>query len=300
MKGDTPELVSATTAPERRVFIAVVGVLNLLFLALDVTFPFPHPAAVIGGRVAISVLFAWMAWRLARPIDARRLRALLVAFAFLATACFGLLAWGAGGVAGPYLDFMPLLPLVVIVAIPDEPGAPLASGLAGGTLALGMEMARHASPGRIVLLVLAFGSSTLYGWAGTFLFRRMRLREREAERKRAEARDALEVALRQSRRNEALYRAMAASFPEGVIALFDEELRAVLVDGAAAELQVEAAQVAGRRARDFLPAELADPVEAAQRRALSGESASLEIRAAGRDVALSFHPVRGDGGNVLL
>ena len=300
MRPDIPELVSATTTRERRIFIIVVGVLNLLFLAVDVTTRFPNPVAVVVGRVAISLIFFWFSTRLEHPVPSRRLRPVVSVVVILVTGFFALLAWGAGGEAGPYLAFMPFIPLVMTVAIPDEPAAPLAAGLAGSAGALAMELSRGAPTGRIVLVLLAFVSTTLYGWAGTFLFRRMRIREWEAEKQRAEARGDLEDALRQSRRNEALYRAMAATFPDGVMALFDAELRTVLADGTAAAFSMPPSQLVGKRASDFLPPDVAARVEAAQRAALRGVPAVLALQSAGRAVSLSLHPVQDDTGSVIL
>jgi len=300
LRPDIPELVSATTTRERRIFIIVVGVLNLLFLAVDVTTRFPNPVAVVVGRVAISLIFFWFSTRLEHPVPSRRLRPVVSVVVILVTGFFALLAWGAGGEAGPYLAFMPFIPLVMTVAIPDEPAAPLAAGLAGSAGALAMELSRGAPTGRIVLVLLAFVSTTLYGWAGTFLFRRMRIREWEAEKQRAEARGDLEDALRQSRRNEALYRAMAATFPDGVMALFDAELRTVLADGTAAAFSMPPSQLVGKRASDFLPPDVAARVEAAQRAALRGVPAVLALQSAGRAVSLSLHPVQDDTGSVIL
>ncbi len=207
MSGRSLELTTEAAAWERRAFIAAVGVLNLAFLALDAASGYPHPGAVAGSRIALSALLFWLAVRLGRPSPAARLRPTLAAVSALLSAAFGWLGWATGGMHGPYLAFLPLLPLVITVGLPDEPLVPIASGATALASVAALDLA-DGGPSRTVLWTLACASTTFYGWMGTFLFRRMRLREQDALLRQAEALRAAEEALARSRRDAAERRAM--------------------------------------------------------------------------------------------
>jgi signal transduction histidine kinase len=260
----------------------------------------PNPGALAVGRLVVSAVLFWVPFRLGHPATRSQGRRLVVSAGLIGSAGFGLLAWAAGGSQGPYLAFMPLLPLVIIIAIPDEPAVPLVVGLTAATAGLAMEAAAGASPGRVALWVLAFGSSTAYGWAGSQLWRRMRQRERDAEDERSRARTELEDALWTSRRSEALYRAMAAHFPDGVIGLFDEGLRLVLLDGTRWMDGGAPGALAGRTLSEVLPTHVAEVVEPACRAALRGEAGHREVHFGGQDVIWAVHPVVDGQGGVML
>jgi PAS domain S-box-containing protein len=294
------EVPTAAASRERRTFLLALGAVNLLFLALDLAMGPPGPVPLVAGRVLVTAALLWVAIRLGYPSTRSRALRLVVLGGILATLGFGLLAWAAGGSHGPYLGFLPLLPLLVIVAIPDEPGVPIAVGLSGAAAGLGIQASEGAPPLQLALWTLAFASTTLYGWAGALLWRRMRQRERDAELAGARARGALEDALWASRRSEALYRAMAAHFPDGVIGLFDERLRLVLLDGTRWMDGSAPGALAGRTLPDVLPPEVAREVEPVCLRALRGEAGHCEIRHEGRDVIWSVHPVLDGQGGVML
>jgi PAS domain S-box-containing protein len=293
-------LPTAAASRERRTFLGALGAVNLVFLSLDVAMGPRGPAALIAGRLLVSATLFWVTIRLGYPATRVQARRIVVATGILATAGFSLLAWASGGSHGPYLGFLPLLPLLVIIAIPDEPAVPITVGLGGAAAALAMQASEGASPRQLALWTLAFSSTTLYGWVGSLLWRRMRQRERDAEEAGARARGELEDALWASRRSEALYRAMAAHFPDGVIGLFDERLRLVLLDGTRWMDGAAPGALAGRTLPDVLPPEVAREVEPACRAALRGEAGHCEVRHEGRDVIWAVHPVLDGQGGVML
>ncbi len=300
MEREPKKLASAAASWERRLFLLVLGSINLAFLAVDLSLGLPHLWAVVTGRVLLSAVLLGMSLLLGRIESPERARAALVAASVASTGAFALLAWGAGGAAGPYLAFLPLLPLVITVAVPDVPLVPLACGVTALVPGIAMEAASGATPGHLALWGLAFGSSTLYGWAGSYLFLRMRLREQAADLERLDARRELEAALARSRESEALYRTMAASFPDGFIGLFGLDMRLLLVDGDVPEGTPSPESLVGKSARDLVPADAAGRVEEMERQALRGVAGSIEYQAGGRHVALSLHPVRDASGQPIL
>jgi signal transduction histidine kinase len=94
------------------------------------------------------------------------------------------------------------------------------------------------------------------------------------------------------RRSEYLYRTVASNIPSGAVALFDRELRNVLVDGAGVsgllpEGQFDTAEASkeffvGKTIREVLPAETWALLEPLCRAALDGRTASAEVPFRGR------------------
>ena len=300
MNGSAPELPSEAATWERRAFVAAVGVLNLAFLVLDTASGHPRPGAVLGSRVALSAVLFWLAAWLGRPQPPARTRTVVTGATLALTVAYAVLGWATGGRDGPYLPLLPLIPLVLTIAIPDEPLVPVTAGVTGALAILILEAGSGTPPARTLLWLFACANASFYGWMGTFLFRRMRRREHEALLRQAEALRAAEEALARSRRDEALYRAMAASFPSGLLALFDLDLRFILADGNVPPGGRTPAELLARRASDLAPPDRAAEVEEAQRAALAGRSSTLEFLARGRVAMVSFHPVRDGDGAVIL
>jgi PAS domain S-box-containing protein len=103
------------------------------------------------------------------------------------------------------------------------------------------------------------------------------------------------------RRSEALHRAMARNFPGGVMALFDRDLRYVLVDGdGLAASGRKPAELVGRSIFElYTPEELAQ-LEPAFRAALRGEATDREIVVGGTHREVHFRPVTDAEGRVIL
>ncbi|MGA8890809.1 MAG: PAS domain S-box protein [Anaeromyxobacteraceae bacterium] len=105
-------------------------------------------------------------------------------------------------------------------------------------------------------------------------------------------RRAAEEAIRTSERH---LRLIASSFPQGSIALFDEDDRIVVADGGRLFLGIGPAKLMGRRPDEFAPPDLADQMEKALARARSGETVRAENRIGNAIVETQVSPALVDG-----
>ncbi|WP_193767597.1 PAS domain-containing protein [Halorientalis pallida] len=106
-----------------------------------------------------------------------------------------------------------------------------------------------------------------------------------------------EQALARSRRR---YRTLVEQFPNGVVTLFDEELRFLLAGGEGfADYPFDAGDIEGERIDERVPTELADQVVPHYEAVFDGEERCFEV--AFGDQTLQFHavPVRDDDGQVV-
>ncbi|MGE5522158.1 MAG: EAL domain-containing protein, partial [Rhodospirillaceae bacterium] len=116
---------------------------------------------------------------------------------------------------------------------------------------------------------------------------------RERERKRREA----EAKLRES---EARYRLIVSNIPNGVVVLYDHDLRYQLVDGAGLRaLNADPALLVGKRLDEVLPPDVASELAPHYRRALDGETGTLDISLLGRDWHVRFLPVQDRRGSTV-
>src|ERR1051325_11408028 len=110
-----------------------------------------------------------------------------------------------------------------------------------------------------------------------------------------EAEDAL-------RRSEYLYRTVASNIPSGAVALFDRELRYVVVDGGGV---LDAAGVSqevlvGKAIREVPPADTWEILEPLCRAALDGRQASAEVPTRGRIYFVHTLPIPGENGRMSM
>jgi two-component system cell cycle sensor histidine kinase/response regulator CckA len=110
-------------------------------------------------------------------------------------------------------------------------------------------------------------------------------------------RKAAEEALR---RSEGLYRSIAHHFPRGMLGLFDQDLRLIVIDGTRPTLTSDVGALRGRLPSEYAPPELAARIEAAFREALAGRDTHTELDLKGRRLEVLTHPVRDEGGAVVM
>lgn len=111
------------------------------------------------------------------------------------------------------------------------------------------------------------------------------------------ARKRRAIALERSRRR---YRTLIEQFPNGLVTLFDEDLRYQLVGGKGfEELEVSAEDLEGRRLDQVFPPDNVEIIEPFYRRALEGDSGKLELTLEGRVFRVQVVPVRDADGEVF-
>ncbi|RKD93253.1 PAS domain S-box protein [Halopiger aswanensis] len=100
--------------------------------------------------------------------------------------------------------------------------------------------------------------------------------------------------------SEQRYRTLIDNFPNGAVALFDEDLRYRIVGGTAFEEIGDAAEtIVGKTVHERYPPELATRLETAFEDALEGEASSLEIAFYDRDWMTHTVPVTDDDGEIF-
>jgi diguanylate cyclase (GGDEF)-like protein/PAS domain S-box-containing protein len=125
---------------------------------------------------------------------------------------------------------------------------------------------------------------------------RARLREAEAALVRQERE------LHELRRSEARYRAVAQNLPKAAVALFDHDLRFVLVEGQGLmeNIGMDPTKVVGRTVREVATPENVEAMEQQYRRTLEGHSAIHEAERNGRVISFHTKPIRDERGEVVL
>jgi PAS domain S-box-containing protein len=100
------------------------------------------------------------------------------------------------------------------------------------------------------------------------------------------------------RKSEELYRRILRDFPNGGVALFDRDLRYLLVEGSAlSRIGVSKQDLEGKTIWEALPAETCAAIEPPYRAALAGEEVSFEAAYAGRLFSVHARPLPdADGG----
>jgi PAS domain S-box-containing protein len=94
--------------------------------------------------------------------------------------------------------------------------------------------------------------------------------------------------------------AVARSFPEGALALFDRDLRYILVDGTALnEVGFNKEMMEGRTLYEVFPPEMVSVSEEPYRRVIAGESFVFETGFAGNTYQTTAVPIRDEAGEVV-
>ena len=105
---------------------------------------------------------------------------------------------------------------------------------------------------------------------------------------------------RKLQRSERRYRTIVENFPNGAVALFDEDLRYTAAGGEVFEdIGTATEEVVGQTVRERYPPELADKFESNFRAALHGETNSFEIEFHGRHWSAYALPVEEDDGDIF-
>jgi HTH-type transcriptional regulator, bacterioopsin transcriptional activator and related proteins len=94
------------------------------------------------------------------------------------------------------------------------------------------------------------------------------------------------------RENEHRYRTLIENFPDGAVALFDEELRYIAAGGELLDqLEISSDDAVGESIYERYPDELVETIEPHFQAALEGERSSVEVEYYGRDLYASLLPV---------
>lgn len=110
-------------------------------------------------------------------------------------------------------------------------------------------------------------------------------------------RAAFEVNLR---RSEQLQRTLIDNFPNGMVALFDHELRYTVAGGLGLrDIGLPPADLEGKRLRDIFPPEVYERDEPALRAALAGETRIAELAFGDQYFEVRTMPVYDDGGQII-
>ncbi|WP_090382873.1 sensor histidine kinase [Natronobacterium texcoconense] len=104
---------------------------------------------------------------------------------------------------------------------------------------------------------------------------------------------------RELEESERRYRTLAENFPNGAVALLDEELRHTLVAGRGFEkVEFSADDLRGERIQDVYSGEVLERIESNYRATLEGEPTSFELTVQGRTFEFHVHPLTDDDGDV--
>ncbi|RDI70829.1 PAS domain S-box protein [Halopelagius longus] len=105
---------------------------------------------------------------------------------------------------------------------------------------------------------------------------------------------------RRLRESEQQYRTLAENIPNGIITLFDDDLRYSLAAGRAFdELPIAPTDVEGRLVGDVWPDNVSDALESAYQAALDGEAQEIEFEYAGREWIVYVVPITDVDGEVF-
>ncbi|WP_247001467.1 PAS domain-containing protein [Halosolutus gelatinilyticus] len=105
---------------------------------------------------------------------------------------------------------------------------------------------------------------------------------------------------RQLRKSEQRYRTLAENFPNGIVTMFDTDLRYTLAAGRAFDdLPFSSGDVEGKHVREVWPSDIGDALESAFRDALEGETQTVEAEYADREWVIHVVPLADDDGAIF-
>jgi|GEM_PF-1944234 len=111
---------------------------------------------------------------------------------------------------------------------------------------------------------------------------------------------ALRRAENKLRSREARYRLLAENFPDGIVSLYDLNLRFIVCDGAGlASMGLSKQLVEGKTIRDVFPKETCDIIERNFHAALAGNAAVAEIPFRNRTYGVRHIPVKNEKGEIV-
>ncbi len=111
--------------------------------------------------------------------------------------------------------------------------------------------------------------------------------------------DARERTAGRLARSEALHRAITEHFPDGIIMLFDSDLRLLAVGGRGlAQLNLTPERLIGQRLSDITSPRFVERTEPLWRTTLSGASSMRELEWLGRWYKVAIHPVADERGQI--
>ncbi|AEH39233.1 PAS/PAC sensor signal transduction histidine kinase (plasmid) [Halopiger xanaduensis SH-6] len=123
------------------------------------------------------------------------------------------------------------------------------------------------------------------------------LKQRNQELQETQA--ELEETVDQLQESEQRYRTLAENFPNGAVALLDDELRYTIVGGQGFEpLDFGAEDLQGEQIQDVYSGEILEMIESNYRETLAGEPTSFELTVQGRVFEFRTHPLTDDDGDV--
>jgi PAS domain S-box-containing protein len=100
--------------------------------------------------------------------------------------------------------------------------------------------------------------------------------------------------------SEARYKSLVQHFPNGVVSLFDQDLRYTLIDGERKSmLGNDPENLIGKRLRDIYPKEIYERDEPAQQLALQGEKSTRIISVDHHYYSVTTLPVRDEAGEII-
>ncbi|WP_226008061.1 sensor histidine kinase [Natrinema salinisoli] len=99
--------------------------------------------------------------------------------------------------------------------------------------------------------------------------------------------------------SEQRYRTVTENFPNGAVALLDDELRHILIAGKGFEkIGISASNFRGERVQDIYSDEVLEVIESNYRATLNGEPTTFELEFQGRIFEFRTHPLSDDDGEV--
>ncbi|MDG5817496.1 PAS domain S-box protein [Natronococcus sp. A-GB7] len=105
---------------------------------------------------------------------------------------------------------------------------------------------------------------------------------------------------RRLRKSEQQYRTLAENVPNGIVTLFDDDLRYTLAAGRTFDtLPVSAAEIEGQPVRETWPEDVAGTLENVFQAALEGESGEVELEYADREWVVHVVPITDGDGDVF-